>query len=283
MQLSIIIVTYNSRSLIEQCLVSVDKAVVGIKAEIIIVDNDSTDGSREYLPSKFPGVKFIFNNENSGFAKACNQGSKISTGEYVLFLNPDTVLSETCLADCITFFKTHADVGAVGVRMLDDKGKFLKESKRGLPSPSASFYKLFGLTAIFPSSKTIAKYYQGHLPESENNPVDVLSGAFMMVKREVFEKVNGFDESFFMYGEDIDLSLRITQEGYKNYYLGKISVTHLKGGSTNYNYKYVRDFYGAMKLFVKKHYSNKPILYRSFLYTGIGLRKMLAMIALPFR
>ena len=121
------------------------------------------------------------------------------------------------------------------------------------------------------------------MPEDENNPVDVLSGAFMMVKREGFEKVNGFDQSFFMYGEDIDLSLRITQEGYKNYYLGKISVTHLKGGSTTYNYNYVQDFYGAMKLFVKKHYSNKPILYRSFLYAGIGLRKMLAMIALPFR
>src|SRR6185369_2280579 len=127
---------------------------------------------------------------------------------------------------------------------------------------------------MFPRSGTIAKYYEGDLPENENNPVDVLSGAFMMVKRVVFEKVNGFDESFFMYGEDIDLSLRITKLGYKNYYLGKICVTHLKGGSTNYNYKYVRDFYGAMNLFVKKHYSNKPALYRSFLHAGIGLRKM---------
>ena len=194
-------------------LVSIEKAIAGIDGEIIVVDNNSNDGIKEYLPSKFPGVKFIFNNENLGFAKACNQGSKISSGNYILFLNPDTVLSETCLKDCISFFKTHADAGAVGVRMLDDKGKFLKESKRGLPSPSASFYKLFGLTAIFPGSKTIAKYYQGHLPENENNPVDVLSGAFMMVKREVFEKVNGFDESFFMYGEDIDLSLRITSTG----------------------------------------------------------------------
>jgi GT2 family glycosyltransferase len=249
----------------------------------MIVDNDSTDGSKEYLPSKFPGVKFIFNNENSGFAKACNQGSKISTGEYVLFLNPDTVLSETCLTECITFFKTHPDAGAVGVRMLDDKKKFLKESKRGLPSPSASFYKLFGLTAIFPGSKRIAKYYQGHLPENENNPVDVLSGAFMMIKRSVFEKVDGFDERFFMYGEDIDLSLRISQLGYRNYYLGKISITHLKGGSTTYNYKYVKDFYGAMKLFVKKHYDDKSIPYRLFLHAGIGIRKMLSILALPFR
>ncbi|HEY5772178.1 MAG TPA: glycosyltransferase family 2 protein [Chitinophagaceae bacterium] len=283
MQLSVIIVSYNSIAVLENCLFSVQKAMQTIDGEIIIVDNNSKDGIKERLPSKLPGVKFIFNNENLGFAKACNQGSKISSGDNILFLNPDTVLSETCLTDCISFLKTYEDAGAVGVRMLDDKGNFLKESKRGLPSPSASFYKLFGLTAMFPGSKTFGKYYQGHLSEDENNPVDVLSGAFIMVKREVFEKVNGFDESFFMYGEDIDLSLRITQRGYKNYYLGKISVTHLKGGSTTYNYKHVRDFYGAMNLFVKKHYSDKPILYRSFLYSGIGFRKMLAMIALPFR
>jgi GT2 family glycosyltransferase len=255
----------------------------GIDGEIIVIDNNSSDGSKEYLPQKFTGVKFIFNDANLGFAKACNQGSKISSGNYILFLNPDTILSETCLKDCISFFEAHTDAGAVGVKMLDEKGNFLKESKRGLPSPSTSFYKLFGLTAMLPGSKTFARYYQGHLQENENNPVDVLSGAFIMIKKEVFEKVNGFDESFFMYGEDIDLSLRITQLGYKNYYLGKISVTHLKGGSTTYNYKYVRDFYGAMDLFVKKHYNNKPTLYRAILHTGIGLRKILAMIALPFR
>ena len=283
MQLSVIIVSYNSMELLENCLFSVQRAMQEIHGEIIIIDNNSKDGIKEYLPSKFPGVKFIFNNENLGFAKACNKGFKISSGDYILFLNPDTVLSETCLADCITFFKTYADAGAVGVKMRDEKGKFLKESKRGLPSPSASFYKLFGLTAIFPGSKKIAKYYQGHLPENENNSVDVLSGAFMMIKRSVFEKVNGFDERFFMYGEDIDLSLRISQLGYINYYLGKISITHLKGGSTTYNYKYVNDFYGAMKLFVKKHYNNKSIPYRLFLHAGIGIRKMLSILALPFR
>ena len=283
MQLSIIIVSYNSLRLLENCLFSIQKAMQTIDGEIIIVDNNSKDGIKDHLPSKFPRVKFIFNNENLGFAKACNQGAKISSGDYILFLNPDTVLSETCLSDCISFFKTHADAGAVGVRMLDEKGKFLKESKRGLPSPTASFYKLFGFTAIFPGSKTIAKYYQGHLPENENNPVDVLSGAFMLIKRALFEKVNGFDESFFMYGEDIDLSLRISQLGYKNYYLGKVSIIHLKGGSTTYNYKYIDDFYGAMKLFVKKHYNERSTLYRLFLHTGIGIRKMLAILALPFR
>jgi GT2 family glycosyltransferase len=282
MQLSVVIVSYNSIGVLENCLFSVQKTMQTIDGEIIIVDNNSNDGSKEYLPSKFPGAKFIFNNENLGFARACNQGFKISSGDYILFLNPDTVLSGSCLIDCISFLKTHEDAGAVGVRMLDEKGKFLKESKRGLPSPSASFCKLFGLTTIFPGSKTIAKYYQGHLPENENNPVEVLSGAFIMIKRAVFEKVNGFDETFFMYGEDIDLSLRITQLGYKNYYLGKISITHLKGGSTNYNYKYVKDFYGAMKLFVKKHYNDKSIPYRLFLQTGISFRKILAIVALPF-
>ena len=269
--------------LLENCLFSVQKAMLTIKGEIIIVDNNSNDGSKENLAAKFPGAIFIFNNENLGFAKACNQGFKISSGDYILFLNPDTVLSETCLTDCISFFKIHEDAGAVGVRMLDNKGKFLKESKRGLPSPSASFYKLFGLTAIFPGSNKIAKYYQGHLPENENNPVEVLSGAFMMINKAVFEKVNGFDETFFMYGEDIDLSLRISQSGYKNYYLGKVSITHLKGGSTRYNKKYVQDFYGAMNLFVKKHYNDKSTLYRLFLHAGIGVRKMMSILALPFR
>jgi len=283
MQLSVIIVSYNSIELLENCLFSVQKAMQTIGGEIIIVDNNSNDGSKESLPSKFPGVKFIFNNENLGFAKACNQGSKISSGDHILFLNPDTVLPGTCLTDCISFLNTHEDAGAVGVRMVDDKGKFLKESKRGLPSPSASFYKLFGLTAVFPGSETIAKYYQGHLPENENNPVEVLSGAFMMIKRTVFEKVKGFDETFFMYGEDIDLSLRISQLGYKNYYLGKISITHLKGGSTTYNKKYVQEFYGAMNLFVKKHYKDKSTPYRLFLHAGIGVRKMLSILALPFR
>ena len=281
--LSIVIVNYNSTSLLEQCLDSVNKACTDIDAEIIVVDNNSKDGSKAHLQVKYRGIKFIFNKDNLGFAKACNQGFKISSGKYVLFLNPDTVLSETCLVDCISFFESHPDAGAVGVRMLDDNGIFLKESKRGIPSASTSFYKLFGLSAIFPGSKTFAKYYQAHLPEIANNPVEVLSGAFMMIRREVFEKVNGFDEDFFMYGEDIDLSMRIDQLGYKNYYLGNIYVTHLKGGSTTYNYKYVKDFYGAMNLFVKKHYGNKPAWYILFLQTGIGLRKMLATIGLLFR
>jgi len=268
--------------LLAQCLKSLTAATQGIGNEIIIVDNNSTDGSKEELPVKFPGARFIFNNENLGFAKACNQAFKVSSGNFILFLNPDTILNEACLTGCISFFETHPDAGGVGVRMIDNHSKFLKESKRGEPTPSASFYKLFGLAAIFPKSKIFSKYYQGHLPQRENNPVDVLSGAFMMTRKEVFEKLNGFDERFFMYGEDIDLSLRILQSGYKNYYLGTISVIHLKGGSTTYNYKYVKDFYNAMNLFVKKHYINKPFSYRLLLHTGIYIRKIAAMFGLLF-
>jgi len=280
--LSIIIVNYNSKLLLEQCLASVKKETTKTESEIIIVDNNSTDGSKEYLPQKFTDVRFIFNKENLGFSKACNQGFKISSGKYALFLNPDTLLSENCLSDSISFFESHSDAGAIGVRMINEKGSFLRESKRGLPTPAASFYKLFGLSAIFPGSKIFSKYYEGHLSEKQINPVEVLSGAFLMIRREVFEKLNGFDEGFFMYGEDIDLSLRILQAGYRNYYLGTITVTHLKGGSTTYNDKYLQDFYGAMKLFVKKHYSNRSFLFRSVLYSGISIRKTIAKAGLLF-
>ena len=257
--------------------------MTGIDTEIIVIDNNSTDGSKEYLPAKFNYVKFIFNNENLGFAKASNLGFRNSSGKYILFLNPDTIIADTSLTDCISFFQTHPDAGAVGVRMLDGKGRFLRESKRGEPTPATSFYKLFGLASLFPGSGTFAKYYQGHLPEKENNPVEVLSGAFMMIRREVFEKVNGFDEDFFMYGEDIDLSIRINRSGYKNYYLGSTSITHLKGGSTTYNNMYVECFYDAMNVFVKKHYSERSGIQILFLKTGISIRKLLAKLGLILR
>ena len=280
MELSIIIVNYNSRLLLEQCYASIKKAAGEIQHEIIVVDNNSVDGSKEL---RLAEVKFIFNDTNAGFAKACNQGFKVSSGNYILFLNPDTILPETALKDCLSFFEANQDAGAVGVRMIDSGGRFLKESKRGLPTPSASFFKLFGLASIFPGSRAFASYYQGHLSENENHPVEVLSGAFMMIRREAFEKAKGFDEDFFMYAEDIDLSVRLKQLGYQNYYLGKVNILHLKGGSTVYNDKYVKDFYDAMKLFVKKHYGDRSALYVSFLNAGINLRKMVAIVALSFR
>lgn len=283
MKLSVIIVNYNTKELLGQCLHSVKAATAGMESEIIVVDNNSADNSRKYLSSTV-GVRSIFNPENRGFAKACNQGYKISSGKYVLFLNPDTVVSAGCFDKCIAFLESHAGAGAAGVRMIDEKGRYLKESKRGFPTPAASFYKLFGFAKIFPRSKKFTAYYAGHLPDEQNNPVEVLSGAFMMVKKEVLEITGGFDESFFMYGEDIDLSYRIQQSGYKSYYLGEVTILHRKGGSTAYNYKYVKTFYDAMWLFVKKHYAGKkPFFIMWLLYSGIWFRKMIAVAGLPFR
>ena len=218
MQLSIIIVNYNVKHFLEQCLYSVQKACRGLKAEVIVVDNNSADNSIEFLSSGFPSVQFLINKENLGFARACNQGWQKAKGEYILFLNPDTIVPEDGFEKCLSFFQTHPDAGALGVKMLDGSGKFLKESKRSFPSPLTSLYKLFGLAKLFPRSRTFARYHLGHLDENKNNEVDVLAGAFMMIRREVLEKVGSFDETFFMYGEDIDLSYRIQQAGYKNYY-----------------------------------------------------------------
>src|SRR5687767_4903679 len=281
MLLSVVIVNYNVREFLEQCLVSVQKSInyLNNEAEIIIIDNNSTDGSIEYLQPGFPGVKFISNNENLGFAKACNQGIERTSGEYVLFLNPDTIVPADCFQKCISFFKSHNDAGALGVKMLNEKGKYLKESKRGFPSPAASFFKLFGLAAIFPRSKLFAKYYLGYLDENNNQEVDTIAGAFMMIPREVLERVGGFDESFFMYGEDIDLSYRIKKAGYKNHYLAETSITHFKGKSTQQkNTDYTKVFYNAMDIFVKKHYmKEKNFLFLIFIRTGIGIRKTMAL------
>lgn len=264
--------------LLEQCLLSVQRAAKGMAHEIIVVDNHSSDGSQKELPAKFSEVKFVFNNENAGFAKACNQGITHSTGRYVLFLNPDTRVPEDCFIQCISFFESHAEAGAVGVRMTDGQGRFLKESKRGFPSPAAAFYKLFGLAFLFPRSKIFAKYYLGQLPEKENHPVEILSGAFMMVRSEVLQQTGGFDESFFMYGEDIDLSYRILQTGFKNYYLGTVTITHLKGGSTTPGREQINRFYKAMYRFIKKHYSSrKTPLIVYLLCAGVWVRKQIAI------
>jgi O-antigen biosynthesis protein len=262
MQLSVIIVNYNVKHFLEQCLCSVQKAIAGIsagtpseQAEIVVVDNKSTDNSIEYLLPKFPTVQFIANEENTGFAKGCNLGLQQAKGKYILFLNPDTIVPEDCFSKCADFFDAHPDAGAVGIKMLDGSGKFLKESKRAFPSPMTSLYKLFGLAKLFPHSKTFSRYHLGHLNENENNEVDVLAGAFMMIKKEVLDKVGSFDEAFFMYGEDVDLSYRIQKAGYKNYYFAGSSIIHFKGESTRKgSMNYVRMFYTAMSIFVRKHY-----------------------------
>jgi O-antigen biosynthesis protein len=286
MLLSIIIVNYNSRQLLDPCLYSLKKACSFLpgNTEIIVVDNNSSDGSREFLEKINSEVIPVFNHDNPGFAKACNAGLKKSRGQYILFLNPDTLVPENCLRQCISFFENTPLAGAAGVRMTDGQGRFLKESKRGFPSPAASFFKLFGLAFLFPRSPVFAKYYLGHLPETENNEAEVLSGAFMMLKNEVLKKTGGFDERFFLYGEDIDLSYRVWEAGYKNYYLGQITITHFKGGSTTYNAEYLDRFYGAMHLFVNKHFKGKkPAISVWVLHAGIHVRKLIAAMGLLFR
>ena len=261
MQLSVIIVNYNVKYFLEHCLMSVIKACKEIDAEIFVVDNNSNDGSNEYLAPKFPSIKFYWNKTNIGFGRANNSVLKDAKGDYILFLNPDTIVPEECFKKCISFFQSHNDCGALGVRMIDGSGAFLKESKRCLPTPLAGFFKMIGLTSIFPESSFFAKYYAGHLPKDENNKVEVLAGAFMMLHKKAIEITAGFDEAFFMYGEDIDLSYRITKAGLRNYYLGETTIIHFKGESTQKkNSAYAKHFYGAMKLFVDKHYSKKTIL-----------------------
>jgi GT2 family glycosyltransferase len=259
--LSIIIVNYNVRYFIEACLHSVEKACKNIEAEIFVVDNASTDDSKLVLPTLFPNVHFIWNEVNLGFSKANNLAIKKATGQYILFLNPDTIVPEDCFEKCLSFFSTHHDAGALGVHMIDGNGNFHKESKRSFPAPAVSFYKMIGLSNLFPNSKLFAAYYAGHLPENKTASVEVLSGAFMMISKKIMDRVKGFDEDYFMYAEDIDLSYRVKKTGFKNYYYAETSIIHFKGESTKKtDAEYVQNFYGAMKLFVQKHYRHENFI-----------------------
>lgn len=286
MLLSVIIVNYNVKYYLEQCLRSVLKAGEKVTMEVIVVDNHSSDGSRQYLQPLFPQVQFIWQTSNPGFAKACNLGLTQSVGEYILFLNPDTLVPEDCFVNLIKFFTTHNNAGAVGVHMVDGRGLLLKESKRGYPSTIASFFKLSGLIKLFPRSAFFAKYYLGHLPETETHKVDVLSGAFMAMPKAVAEAMGGFDEAFFMYGEDIDLSYRIARQGLNNYYFPGISIIHFKGESTSkQSLQYTRHFYTAMEIFVRKYYSATASFFYTLCIRGIiaikSFFKILTPVATP--
>ena len=266
MKLSIIIVNYNVKHFLEQCLKSVEKAIEPLDAEIIVVDNNSVDGSLKMINHKFPKVLVISNKTNTGFSVANNQGIRIAKGEHILLLNPDTVVQEDTLLKCVEFLDANENAGALGIKMFDGKGKFLPESKRGLPTPKVAFFKIFGLSYIFPKSKLFGQYHLGYLNRDENHVVEVLSGAFMMIKKKVIKEVGNLDETFFMYGEDIDLSYRITKGGYKNYYFAASNIIHYKGESTkksSINYVFV--FYKAMIIFAKKHFSKNHIKTFSFL------------------
>ena len=254
--LSVVIVNYNVKYYLEQCLESVRRASQGLQVEVFVVDNLSTDGSVPYLRERFPEVTFIENNENVGFARANNQAIRQSRGEYVLLLNPDTILCEDTLRRFVDFMDAHLEAGAAGAYMLHADGTFAPESRRGLPTPFVAFCKMSGLTRLFPKSRLFGRYYMGYLDVNEANRIEAISGACMMLRREALDRVGLLDEDFFMYGEDIDLSYRILQGGFHNYFL-PVRMLHYKGESTVKNsYRYVYTFYQAMRLFFRKHYSH---------------------------
>jgi len=284
LKLSVIIVNYNVKFFLEQCLCSLHKAIQQTAAEVIVIDNCSTDGSMNYLKHKFPWVQFIENTKNEGFAKANNSALKQCSGEYVLFLNPDTIVPENILLSCTRFFETHKNTGALGVKMIDGSAAFLPESKRAFPSPFVSFFKLCGLADLFPKSKLFNRYALGYLDKDAIHEVDILCGAFLMAKRNILNQLNGFDEAFFMYGEDIDLCHRIKQTGAAIYYLGTETIIHFKGESSGKDkVKYVQVFYGAMRVFVKKYYTGSSAWFMNMLlHTGIYTRAFASLLAAPF-
>lgn len=279
MDLSVVIVNYNVRYFLEQCLHSVFSSGKGLNMEVFVVDNNSVDGSMEMVREKFPSVHRISNDHNAGFSRGNNQALKLARGRYLLLLNPDTVLEKETLPLVLQFMESHPDAGGLGVKMVDGQGRFLPESKRGLPTPLVAFCKIFGLSRLFPRSPLFGRYHLGFLDHDKTHTVDVLSGAFMLLRKETLEATGLLDEAFFMYGEDIDLSYRITLAGYKNYYYPGTRIIHYKGESTkksSINYVFV--FYNAMIIFAQKHFSRGNIrVFTTLINMAIYFRAMVAI------
>ena len=283
MKLSVIIVNYKVKHYLEQCLRSVAEASRGIAVEVIVVDNASGDGSVEYLRERFPDVTIIASEENLGFARANNLAIRNSHGQYVLLLNPDTIVAEETFRDFITFMDSTPDAGGCGAYMLHTDGSFAPESRRGLPTPFVAFCKMSGLASLFPKSRTFGRYYMRYLSENEVNRIEIMSGAFMFLRRDALDKAGLLDEDFFMYGEDIDLSYRILKAGYNNYFLPS-RILHYKGESTvKSSYRYVHTFYRAMELFFNKHYAHYSILLSLPIKLAIWGRAMLAYAGNQFK
>jgi GT2 family glycosyltransferase len=283
MILSVVIVSYNVKTFLEQCLRSVLKAAEGIESEIFVVDNNSVDGTEAMLMAKFsclPNVHLIFNRENLGFSKANNQALRRCRGRYVLVLNPDTLVQEDTFRKMIAFMEQDPTIGAAGCKLLNADGSFQLSCRRSFPTPEVSFYKIIGLSALFPQSRRFARYNLTYLPIDATYEVDALMGAFMFIRREVLEQVGLFDESFFMYGEDLDLCYRIKQAGWKIYYYHETQIIHYKGESTKKeSFNYVIRFYEAMLIFVRKHYRSRySRLFEAILVLGIYLRASLAFL-----
>jgi len=281
MKLSVIIVNYNVKYFLEVCLHSVLRAAAGFEAEVIVVDNNSKDGSNNMIREKFPSVILIENTDNKGFSKANNQGVTIAKGEYILFLNPDTVMPEDFFQKTVAYMDAHPDAGALGPRLIDGKGKFAPDSKKSFPTLSVAIFKTTGINKLFSKSPYINKYYAVHIAEHELAPVDVLSGCCMLVRHSLLPKIGGaFDEDYFMYCEDVDLSYRIQKSGSKNIYFPDATLIHYKGESTRKaTLSYVRIFNEALSLFVKKNYSKRDAkLFILFINIGIVLRAVLSAV-----
>ena len=274
--LSVIIVNYNALHFLQLCLDALQDALSDINAEVIVVDNVSHDNSCALIKKDYPWVKLIVNTENVGFGRANNQGAAIAKGKQLLILNPDTIITKASINMSLALLQKDPTIGGIGVKMLDGSGRFLPESKRGLPTPQVAFFKAFGLTRLFPRSKRFARYYLGHLSANENHKVEVLAGAFMMIPATVYQQCKGFDEDFFMYGEDIDLSYRITQLGYQLMYLAETPIIHFKGESTARDAAWSKRFYGAMALFSQKHFSEQGKILNQLIQWGIAIHQFMA-------
>ena len=257
MKLSVVIVNYNVKHYLWQCVHAVMSATKGMDADVWVVDNASTDGSETYLTSSFPQLHWVGNTENVGFARANNQAIRLSAAQYVLLLNPDTIVGEEVLRQAVAFMDAHPEAGGLGVQMLNRDGSFARESRRGVPTPLTAFYKMTGLSTLFPKSPRFGRYYMQYLDVNEAAQIEIISGAFCMLRREALDQVGLLDEDYFMYGEDIDLSYRLLQGGWQNWY-APLNILHYKGESTQKtSFRYVQNFYNVMLIFFNKHLAHR--------------------------
>ncbi len=278
MDITVVIVSYRAKHFLEQTLRSVREALVGLQGEVLVVDNDSADDTMAYVKPKFPEVAFIENRENVGFARANNQAIAQARGRYTLILNPDTIITPESIRASIRWMDRHPDCGAIGLRMIDGNGHFLPESKRAFPTPWVSFCKIFGLSKLFPRSRFFAKYHLRYLDEQKPHAVDILAGAYMFCRTDLLQRIGGFDEDFFMYGEDIDLSFRMASDGFSNWYL-PVNILHYKGESTKKDsMRYVKVFYEAMLIFYRKHFPRFRALVYPLIKLGVVVRQGLAIM-----
>ena len=285
MELSVIIVSFNVRVFLKQCLLSVNRASENIDCEVLVVDNNSTDGSWEMVEQEFPQIILIKNKVNQGFSSANNQALRQTKGRFVLLLNPDTLVKADTFTKSINFMNSHPDAGAMGVRMINGEGRFLPESKRALPTLKTAFFKSFGFSFLFPESRIFNKYYLPGIDSFETAAAEIISGAFMFMRRSVLCETGLLDEDFFMYGEDIDLSYRLLQAGYKNYYFPEIEIVHFKGKSTpRDNFSDILFFYKAMRIYVRKRCEEGNLKYwKSILIPAIYIMEGLAIINRLFK